>query len=1413
MPQFDVKSEIGMSFPGRNIMLNRPFLSLCRFSECALMLFLAGCLCAGAHAQTAPTIASFATGLNAGSGSSAITPGPIPNIAVDIFGDVLAVDDLNGALYEFPANGGAAVTLVAAGGLFSTKGATVITPGIAIDPGNNLYIEGGTCVLTFPYPWSQLATLSASTTSASVCGATAPTFVNLGSGMLAWGIAINNTSSPSLLVGTSSSTGNSIVSIPVTGAWTAPVAGTAVSVISGMQAPAISISQDASGNIYFVEQGTGALPGAYEIAAGQTGFTSDSNLPRIDPTLPQVTGVATDAFGNVYISDAQDGLYMLPKGFTSSSSALLLTSVPAQGAAAFSSSGTLFLPTKQAAGGVSEIAFNAAELSSATLGAATPVQGTVVFSFNNSAGITPGTIEVLEAGVSNPAFTITTGGKGTVNCVTPAEAKALPTNPLPYAAQTACAVTLAFTPPTTGAISATLTMLDTNGNLIASLPINGIGVGGAVQVMPPAQSTIGSGLMSPHQIAVDEAGNLYVADSGLGAVWMYPAGSGSSATATAVGQNLKAPTGVAVDGAGDVFIADSGNVYEVPETASGLNSKGQVTLDTGLGTHVWLAADGIGDLYISDADNQNVYEIENLSAGTNSSLPPTLNTQTVTLSGAAFTTPTAIAVDSQNNLYVANGATVYQVTPNGTQTQILSGLGTITGLAIDPSGSVYVSEAGGTVRVPNVNGTLNPAKETTVASGVTNPASVAIDSLGNVYLADGTALDVSLTGASASLNFGTLTADPTTAPPPSGSSSTQTVTLLNYGNGPLKITGYADTPDYSETADTCTGNSVSVDSTCTATITFSAGIGDGGTITGDVLVLGNVGNSPVGVNGTGVAPTLAGTTTTMSASTSGTIEGVPVTVTVAPASGSAIPTGTVTLTVQYGSNVPLTDPALPTKYQLTGTLNNGVATFDPAGLPIANYTFTAEYNGDATYIYEHSSNTEAVAVATAVPVTLTQAPASSITEELYTLPCTAGSGSSCTTSFYYDQPSGNPPGYLVLADGTGAQEDYANEWNLWSYTYPVTIASASGDPLIATAVYANGSETGWNYGSVNYVGTNGVSICGAGAGSKSIVNVDDTGDGSFDTSCFTIDTSNNTIPDIMTYHSVTPQYSGTYNDLQSVNPNYQSASGQAVGFWALAHPMVQISSNPATVNVSAGSSVSTTLTVTSILGYGYAGREAGENNYSLPLDLECQGLPAYASCSFTYPTPNPADPNFMANPGGLECANSTTTYCAIDIGPSAGAVASRASSTTPCGPVDGCLGPGSVMMTITTNVPLGTATSSLARDRGGIAFAALFGMGLFGLIFRRKSAGWERLLMVACVLLFGGAFAAITACSTTTLGNQSTASVTPNGSYWVTVTAKQAGSIAITCNSGPLCNNGVQLVSGSSDQMSLPFTVNVTVGQ
>jgi sugar lactone lactonase YvrE len=67
------------------------------------------------------------------------------------------------------------------------------------------------------------------------------------------------------------------------------------------------------------------------------------------------------------------------------------------------------------------------------------------------------------------------------------------------------------------------------------------------------------GLNYPQGVAVDGAGDLFVADVLNNRVLEVPAGCTSNTCQTTVGSGLSHPNGVAVDGAGDVFIADTNN--------------------------------------------------------------------------------------------------------------------------------------------------------------------------------------------------------------------------------------------------------------------------------------------------------------------------------------------------------------------------------------------------------------------------------------------------------------------------------------------------------------------------------------------------------------------------------------------------------------------------------------------------------------------------------------------------------------------------------------------------------------------------------------------------------------------------------------------------------------------------------------
>jgi hypothetical protein len=707
------------------------------------------------------------------------------------------------------------------------------------------------------------------------------------------------------------------------------------------------------------------------------------------------------------------------------------------------------------------------------------------------------------------------------------------------------------------------------------------------------------------------------------------------------------------------------------------------------------------------------------------------------------------------------------VTPTGTQTTLLSSLNGATGLALDPSGSVYVAEPGGTVRIPNESGTLTASSEMAVAADVTSPTSVAVDSGQNVYVANLTAGNVDLVSASASTNFGTLTSTTGT--------QANSYTVLDAGNAALNVTGFTNTPDYSETSSSCVGNPVAVDGTCTLTVTFNPGPGDSGTLAGEVLIQSDAANSPVGVNVTGVGAALAASKTTVTVPTA-TVDGATAMVTVAPASGTgASPTGLVTLTVT-GAN-------LTTPVTATGTLtsaNKGAIQIAPAQLAAGAYTYTVNYQGDR--VYGPSTATLSVTVGVGA-VTLMQPTAAQILVQAPTFP-------------------------YLLASGSGAAEPYDSSTAPFYYSYPVTVVATDGDPLIGQPIIQGGKVVSTNYGTVTYQIVENSPVAGgyaAGTGCAPVA-VASNGTAPFATTCVGIDTTNDAIPNLETTYTVTPVYSPTgtgttdCNPTCVVNPNYSGVTGTPFTFTALAHPVVTISSNPTSLTVSSGSSATATLTLTSLLGYGFAGggntpasggvqepNGATLLNYTLPLQLSCDNLPAYATCSFTYPNPDVSDPQSVAVGPAPGTILPTTGACAADVG---------------------CVGPGTVMMTVNLNVP--TTNASLRRDNGPATFAAMFGLGLLGVAFgkRRKlmRKGMPALLSLFLAVAAMAGIGAMSGCSTQQLGTNN-ATTTPAGTYAVVVTARQVGSRTLPVTLAD--PNGI--VYGNGDQMSLPFTINVTV--
>jgi len=199
-----------------------------------------------------------------------------------------------------------------------------------------------------------------------------------------------------------------------------------------------------------------------------------------------------------------------------------------------------------------------------------------------------------------------------------------------------------------------------------------------------------------------------------------------------VRSGLNDPGGLAVDQAGNIYIAGGvgGNVLKETPSSTGYVESVVVS---GLGEAIAVAVDSSGDVYVCDGSHDVVYKM--LPFGT-------IYIQTTV--AANLPAPEWVSVDASGNVYVsmnndgAGTGTVVMYTPSGngyTSHVIASGLNGPFGTAEDASGDVFIADSDNNrVLVEILSGSTY--KQSVVASGLNFPIGVKVDGNGNVYIAD-----------------------------------------------------------------------------------------------------------------------------------------------------------------------------------------------------------------------------------------------------------------------------------------------------------------------------------------------------------------------------------------------------------------------------------------------------------------------------------------------------------------------------------------------------------------------------------------------------------------------------------------------------------------------------------------------------
>lgn len=519
----------------------------------------------------------------------------------------------------------------------------------------------------------------------------------------------------------------------------------------------------------------------------------------------------------------------------------------------------------------------------------------------------------------------------------------------------------------------------------------------------------------PSGLAIDGAGNLYIADTGNNVI-----------------RRIDAATGIITTVAGNGTAADSGD--NGPATSASLNAPAGVSVDA------------VGNLYIADTANQKIRAI--CAKGTASLYGVSCGAagDVISLAGDGYTTatgtggysgnkgpatsaelnsPYAPGFDAKGNMYIPDSANnvVRLVTPAGTITTFAgtgtpgyfgdgglptaAALQTPTGVIVDSAQNILICDSGNsTIRKVNaVSGDISSViadnfefytGSSIASTGLYGQKGIVLDAFGDLFVAN--TFNMRILEFQANATFLDFTANPIFE----GNTSTPLdQTIENDGNDTLTLSSVSAGANaaYQASGTTCINLSpLSVDAQCVIAAEFAPS-SPGDPLIGTLTINGQAANNPMTLTIAGDSPSSNSTLLAITSTQNPVPYGQSLTIsgTVSTGKGSGTPTGT--LTFYDGAKVLQGAVAL-------NALASG--SFAISTLAVGTHSITATYSGDSV----HSSSTsnpmiQQVAEPTAVVLTASSNPAIL--------------GSSFTLTANVTTPSGGgvtPDGLVAFLDGT-----------------------------------------------------------------------------------------------------------------------------------------------------------------------------------------------------------------------------------------------------------------------------------------------------------------------------------------------------------------------------------------------------------
>ncbi len=312
--------------------------------------------------------------------------------------------------------------------------------------------------------------------------------------------------------------------------------------------------------------------------------------------------------------------------------------------------------------------------------------------------------------------------------------------------------------------------------------------------------------------------------SAMSPVILTVAGNGGGGSTGNGGPAIQAelgdPSGVALAADGSLYIAHlcqvrkvevSGSIALVAGgTACGFSGDGGPATAAQLNGAVALALASDGSLYIADRGNQRIRRVDAAGIITTVAGDGTLGSggDGGPATAAQLFVPTGVAVAPDGSVYLADGFDVgrlRRVGTDGTITTVVSGLGSLRGIAAGPEGSLYVLEASNRLRRVGPDGTLttvagtgNPAGgfsgdgEPATAALLNAPTGVAVGPDGSLFIADAVNKRVRQVGLDGIIR--TAVGTGTSGFGGDGGPALAALVSLSFGGDP---TGLAVAPDFS----------------------------------------------------------------------------------------------------------------------------------------------------------------------------------------------------------------------------------------------------------------------------------------------------------------------------------------------------------------------------------------------------------------------------------------------------------------------------------------------------------------------------------------------------------------------------------------------------------------------------------------